>query len=93
MVKLPGGSPSWALLEAAKGTFIYVNRWSMRPVEPYDLTAGVMLVRGAGGDVTDLAGISIDAIDHKGPFIAGIDEEARNKVAAIARDTLAIPEI
>jgi fructose-1,6-bisphosphatase/inositol monophosphatase family enzyme len=93
MVKLPGGSPSWAMLEAAKGTFIYVNLWSKRPTEPYDLTAGVMLVRGAGGDVTDLAGISIDAIDHKGPFIAGIDEEARNKVAAIARDTLEIPEI
>jgi myo-inositol-1(or 4)-monophosphatase len=93
MVKLPGGSPSWAMLEAAKGNFVYVNLWSKRPTEPYDLAAGVMLVRGAGGDVTDLAGISIDALDHKGPFIAGINEEARNKVAAIARDTLEIPEI
>jgi len=93
MVKLPGGSPSWAMLEAAKGSFVYINLWSKRPTEPYDLAAGVMLVRGAGGDVTDLAGISIDALDHKGPFIAGINEEARNKVAAIARDTLEIPEI
>jgi fructose-1,6-bisphosphatase/inositol monophosphatase family enzyme len=93
MVKLPGGSPSWAMLEAAKGSFVYINLWSKRPTEPYDLAAGVMLVRGAGGDVTDLAGISIDALDHKGPFIAGINEEARNKVAAIARDTLETPEI
>jgi fructose-1,6-bisphosphatase/inositol monophosphatase family enzyme len=93
MVKLPGGSPSWAMLEAAKGSFVYINLWSKRPTEPYDLAAGAMLVRGAGGDVTDLTGISIDALDHKGPFIAGINEEARNKVAAIARDTLEIPEI
>jgi fructose-1,6-bisphosphatase/inositol monophosphatase family enzyme len=93
MVKLPGGSPSWAMLEAAKGSFVYVNLWSKRPTEPYDLAAGVMLVRGAGGDVTDLAGMSIDVLDHKGPFIAGIEEEARNKVAAIARDTLENPDL
>ncbi len=93
MVKLPGGSPSWAMLEAAKGSFVYVNFWSKRPTQPYDLAAGVMLVRGAGGDVTDLAGVSIDALDHKGPFIAGIDKEARKKVAAMARDTLENPDL
>ena len=26
MVKLPGGSPLWAMLEASKGSFVYVNR-------------------------------------------------------------------
>lgn len=93
MVKLPGGSPSWAMLEAAKGSFVYVNLWLERRTEPYDLAAGVMLVRGAGGDVIDLAGMSIDAMNHRGPFIASVDEDARCKVAAIARDTLEIPEI
>jgi fructose-1,6-bisphosphatase/inositol monophosphatase family enzyme len=85
MVKLPGGSPLWAMLEAAKGSFVYVNLWSRRPAFPYDLAAGIMLVRGAGGDVTDLAGKPIKLTDHKGPFVAGIDRHARRTVAAIVR--------
>ncbi len=88
MVKLPGGSPSWAMLEAAKGSFVYVNLWSTRPAASYDLAAGILLVRGAGGDVTDLAGNPIGVTDHRGPFIAGINEDACRKVAAIARKTL-----
>ena len=88
MVKLPGGSPLWAMLEAAKGSFVYVNPWSRRAAQAYDLAAGIMLLRGAGGDVTDLAGTPIEATGHKGPFVAGIDREARRKVAAIVRKSL-----
>ncbi len=88
MVKLTGGSPLWAMLETAKGSFVYVNLWSRRPAYAYDLAAGIMLVRGAGGDVTDLAGKPIQTTDHKGPFVAGIDQEARRKVAAIVRKSL-----
>ena len=88
MVKLPGGSPLWAMLEAAKGSFVYVNHWSRRAAHAYDLAAGIMLVRGAGGDVTDLAGKPIETTGHRGPFVAGIDEEARRKIAAIARRSL-----
>ncbi len=88
MVKLPGGSPLWAMLEAAKGSFVYVNLWSRRAAHAYDLAAGIMLVRGAGGDVTDLAGKPIQTTDHRGPFVAGIDQEARRKVAAIVRKSL-----
>ncbi len=88
MVKSPGGSPSWALLEAAKGAFVYANLWALRAAEPYDLAAGTLLVRGAGGDITDLEGRSIDATRHEGPFIAGIDGAARSVVAAIAREVL-----
>jgi fructose-1,6-bisphosphatase/inositol monophosphatase family enzyme len=84
MVRLPGGSPSWALLEAAKGSFVYVNLWTRRPADPYDLASGIMLVRGAGGEVTDVAGTPVDMLEHRGPFIASVDEDARAKVAAIA---------
>jgi fructose-1,6-bisphosphatase/inositol monophosphatase family enzyme len=82
-VRSPGGSPCWALLQAAKGNFVYVNRWSKRPPEPYDLVAGVMLVRGAGGDVTDLHGLPIDPLTHTGPFVAAVSETAREKVLGI----------
>ena len=88
MVKLPGGSPLWAMLEAAKGSFIYVNLWSSRPAAPYDLAAGILLVRGAGGDVIDLAGNPIGATDHRGAFIAGVDGGACRKIGAIARKSL-----
>ena len=88
MVKLPGGSPLWAMLEAAKGSFVYVNLWSRRAAQAYDLAAGIMLVRGAGGDVTDLAGKPIETTDHRGPFVAGIDHEARRKVTAIVRSSV-----
>jgi fructose-1,6-bisphosphatase/inositol monophosphatase family enzyme len=90
MVRSPGGSPSWSLLEAARGRFTYVNLWSSRPAEAYDLVAGVMLVRGAGGDVIDLEGRSINALDHGGPFIAGVDGGARQKAAEITRKTLTV---
>ncbi len=85
MVKLTGGSPLWSMLETAKGSFVYVNLWSRRPAHAYDLAAGILLLRGAGGDVTDLAGQPIETTGHRGPFVAGIDPEARRRVADIVR--------
>jgi myo-inositol-1(or 4)-monophosphatase len=85
MVRSPGGSPAWCLLEAARGHYVYVNMWGQRPAEPFDLAAGVLLVRGAGGDVTDLDGAPIDPGRHAGPWIAGIDAERRESVTAIVR--------
>ena len=75
------------MLEAAKGSFVYVNLWSRRAAQAYDLAAGIMLVRGAGGDVTDLAGTPVDTTDHRRPFIAGIAHEARRQVPPIARSS------
>ena len=72
-----------ALLEAAKGKFVYVNIWSKSPAQPWDLVAAVMLVRGAGGDVVDIQGSPVDALGHQGPFVAGVDKEARAKVLSL----------
>jgi fructose-1,6-bisphosphatase/inositol monophosphatase family enzyme len=88
MVRSPGGSPSWALVEAARGAFVYLNMWSKRPAEPYDLAPGVLLVRNAGGEVTDLEGKPIDMLSHAGPFVASVHDHAREKVAEIARNML-----
>ena len=73
---------------AARGKFTYVNQWSERPAEAYDLAAGVLLVREAGGDVTDLEGQSIDSLRHSGPFVAGVDAEVLRKVTQIAREAI-----
>ena len=86
VVRSPGGSPAWGLLEAARGHFVYVNVWAKHPAQPFDLAAGVLLVRGAGGEVTDLNGAAIDPTHHAGPWVAALDSERRSQVAAIVRD-------
>ena len=88
MVRSPGGSPAWALVEAAKGHFIYVNRWNRRPAEPWDLVGGVEIVRRAGGEVVDLEAAPIDTLSHSGPFVAGLSETGRATVSRIARAAL-----
>ena len=85
MVRAPGGSPAWSLLEAARGHYVYMNAWSKRRAEPFDLAAGVLLVRGAGGDVTSLDGKPIDSALHAGPWVAGLEAWQREQVAAIFR--------
>ncbi len=87
-VRSPGGSPAWALLEAAKGRFCYVNPWSERPAEAFDLTAGVLLVRAAGGEVVGPDGAPIDSIRHAGHFVAGVHSAVRSSVLEILRGTI-----
>jgi fructose-1,6-bisphosphatase/inositol monophosphatase family enzyme len=88
MVRSPGGSPAWALLDAAKGSFIYVNLWSKRPAEAFDLAAGCLLVQGAGGEVAGLDGSPIDPVSHAGPFVAGVNEDHRRLVIDLVRGGL-----
>ncbi len=86
MVKAAGGSPSWALLEAAKGAFTYVNTWPGKPAAPFDLAAGISLVRNAGGDVLDLDGRPIELSGHQGPFIAGVNEKNISAILTMLQD-------
>jgi fructose-1,6-bisphosphatase/inositol monophosphatase family enzyme len=88
MVRSPGGSPAWALVESARGHFVYANLWSKWPAEAFDLAAGVLIVRQAGGEVTDLAGEPIDALRHRGPFVAGIDPRMVSRVTELMRGSL-----
>ncbi len=88
VVRSPGGSPSWALLEAARGNFTYVNLWSKAPAEPWDLAAGCLIVRRAGGEIIDLHGEPIDALSHSGPFIASISTASRDQVRSELRTVL-----
>lgn len=88
MVRAPGGSPSWAMLEAARGHFTYLNRWSEAGADPWDLAAGALLVRGAGGEVVDLDERPIDPVGHRGPFVAGVEPSHRARVVEIARRAL-----
>lgn len=85
MVRSAGGSPAWALVEAARGHFTYANLWSERAAEAYDLAAGVLIVRCAGGAVVGLDGDPIDSIRHSGPFVAGTDKTAIRQVVELVQ--------
>ena len=88
MIRSPGGSPAHALLEAAKGTFGYVNLWGKKKSSPYDLAAGILLLRNAGGDVIDFDGNPVRLLDHEGPFIAGIDPNLRKRLLILCQNSL-----
>jgi fructose-1,6-bisphosphatase/inositol monophosphatase family enzyme len=82
-VKSTGGSPSWALLEAAKGHFIYINQWGVSPAANYDLAAGILLVRGAGGEVVNEEGSPIPFVGHQGLLIAGVSVDGFPELLSI----------
>jgi fructose-1,6-bisphosphatase/inositol monophosphatase family enzyme len=86
MVRSPGGSPAWGLVEAARGHFVYANLWSRRATEAFDLAAAVLIVRRAGGDVVAVDGRPIDALCHSGPFVAGLDPARVSRVTDLLRD-------
>ncbi len=85
-IRAPGGAPAWGIIDAAKGRYTYINPWTTRPAEPFDLAGAVEVMRAAGGDVDDLDGRPIDAARHVGAFVAGIEATARKHVASIARN-------
>lgn len=63
-----------------------MNLWSRRPAEAYDLAVGELIVRGAGGQLIDVAGKPIDALRHVGPFVAGLDPRAAAQVTSLLRE-------
>lgn len=92
MVRAPGGAPSLGLLEAAKGAFAYVNLWGRRETAAWDLAAGMLIVRGAGGDVVDLDGCAVKTEGHRGPFVAALRAQDRERVVALVRSALSSEE-
>jgi len=86
-LKSTGGSPAWSILDAARGSYTYVNLWRGAASTPYDLGAALLILRAAGGEAVDLNGLPIKAIGHQGTFIAAIDAHDRERVAGIIRST------
>ncbi|MHC4822991.1 MAG: inositol monophosphatase family protein [Planctomycetota bacterium] len=85
VVRAGGGSPAWALVEAARSGMVYVNCWGGRAAEPFDLVAGVLIMRCAGGDVVDLSDTPIDPVNHAGPWVAGVDARQLAQVTELLR--------
>lgn len=65
-----GGSPAYNLACVAKGSHSHFILDCTREARPEDYGAPVLLVRQAGGRVTDLDGNDIDAFSHSGFLVA-----------------------
>jgi myo-inositol-1(or 4)-monophosphatase len=88
MVRAPGGAPSLGLVEAAKGNFVYVNLWGRRETAAWDLAAGMLILRAAGGDVVDLECRPLEAVGHRGPFVAALRLADRNRVVDLVSSAM-----
>lgn len=85
LLRSPSGSPAFRLVEVARGSHAYLNLWGRRPSRPYDLAAAGLIVARAGGRIVDLEGRDIDALRHRGPFLAAVDPAALTTVLGLLR--------
>lgn len=73
-----GGSITYSMCMVAKGAFSnYIAHFGGN-ANAWDLSAAVLIIRNAGGYVTDLNGIDIDPVSHKGYIIASVNEKVKD---------------
>jgi fructose-1,6-bisphosphatase/inositol monophosphatase family enzyme len=65
-----GGSVAYGLALVAKGAHDALVTVMGHEPDPWDLTPGALLVRNAGGKVTDLYGKDIDPLSFEGYLVA-----------------------
>ena len=74
-----GGSLSYGVCMVAKGAFsnyiLYFNTLS----HAWDLSASILILRNAGGYVTDLDGNDIDPISYKGFIVASANKRCKDE--------------
>ncbi len=73
-----GGSTTYSMCMVAKGAYSNYIAHFGSPANAWDLSAACLIIRNAGGFVTDLEGIDIDPIKHKGYIIASANATARD---------------
>lgn len=80
---VPGGTPAFSLALVAKGAYnAFVLHKGSKP-EPWDFAPAVLLVRNAGGRVTDLAGNDLDPLDFAGYLVASTYPDEHERVLAL----------
>ena len=80
-----GGSLSYGVCMVAKGAFsnyvLYFNTLS----HAWDLSASILILRNAGGFVTDLDGNDIDPINYQGFIVASASKKCRDEFLSMIR--------
>jgi myo-inositol-1(or 4)-monophosphatase len=63
----------------AKGAFSNYIAHFDENANAWDLSAAVIIIRNSGGFVTDLDGVDIDPISHKGYIIASANKRVKDE--------------
>ena len=74
-----GGSLSYGLCMVAKGAFSNYLLHFENLSHAWDLSAAILILRNAGGFVTDLDGNDIDPISYKGYIVASANERCKER--------------
>lgn len=76
-----GGSPVCALGNVAKGAYsTFIMAPYKRETLPWDLSAGILLVKNAGGQVTDLQGNAVNPLKHNDYLVASTVQPVHDEV-------------
>jgi len=83
-----GGSTTYSMCMVAKGAFSNYIAHFTHSANAWDLSAACLIIRNSGGFVTDLEGIDIDPIHHKGYIVASANAGARDDFLAMIKPML-----
>jgi len=83
-----GGSIAYSMCMVAKGAFSNYIAHFRDTSSAWDLSAACLIIRNSGGFVTDLEGVDIDPIHHKGYIIASANAQARDDFLAMINPLL-----
>ena len=83
-----GGSITYSMCMVAKGAFSNYIAYFNSNANAWDLSAACLIIKNSGGFVTDLEGVEIDPIHHKGFIIASSNADARDDFLAMINPLL-----
>ena len=83
-----GGSITYSMCMVAKGAFSNYIAYFSNAANAWDLSAACLIIKNSGGFVTDLQGVEIDPIHHKGYIIASANKAARDDFLAMINPLL-----
>jgi len=83
-----GGSITYSMCMVAKGAYSnYIAHFEKRS-NAWDLSSAFLIVKNAGGFVTDLEGNEIDPIHHQGFIVASANAKVRDEFLAMVNPLL-----
>lgn len=83
-----GGSITYSMCMVAKGAFSNYIAYFDSYANAWDLSAAFLILKNSGGYVTDLEGVEIDPINHKGFIIASANAKAKEEFLAMVNPLL-----
>jgi len=81
-----GGSITYSMCMVAKGSFSNYIAHFDNNANAWDLSAAVLIIRNSGGFVTDLNGVDINPVSHKGYIVASSNEKVKKEFLAMINE-------